>query len=105
MFKNVKVKIGKKKCTCSFSLMADGDKLSPKSKAGCDKKCSGTAKGLELEGDSGNVYTLNLKSSKGKVTISQGSVEKGSFIYGKRLDRTAVAFFNTQNVATLGRVG
>ena len=79
VFKNEKVKVGKKSCKCTFSLMATGTKLSPKSKASCDKKCSGTAKGLELEGESGNVYTFDMKSVKGKVTLSKGSVELGNY--------------------------
>ena len=81
VFKNEKVTVGKKSCKCTFSLMAAGNKLSPKSKASCDKKCSGTAKGLELEGESENVYTFDMKSVKGKVTLSKGSIELGSYPY------------------------
>merc|ERR1711892_1000890 len=78
VFKHEKVKLGKKKCTCTFTLMAAGNKFSPKSKATCDKKCSGSGKGLELEGASGNIYTFDMKAAKGKVTLSGGSVEIAS---------------------------
>merc|ERR1711892_874395 len=78
VFKNEKVKLGKKKCTCTFTLMAAGTKFSPKSKATCDKKCSGSGKGLEFEGASGNIYTFDMKAAKGKVTLSGGSVEIAS---------------------------
>ena len=61
--------------------MAAGTKFSPKSKATCDKKCTGTAKRLDLVGDSGNVYTFDMKSVKGKVTLSKGSVELGKFFW------------------------
>ena len=87
MFKNEKVKMGKKTCTCTFTLLAAGNKLSPTSKASCDKKCSGVAKKLKLEGDSGNVYTFDLKSKKGKATISKGSVELGSYHFNFLLSK------------------
>eukprot|EP00091_Calanus_sinicus_P022836 TRINITY_DN745_c0_g1_i8.p1 TRINITY_DN745_c0_g1~~TRINITY_DN745_c0_g1_i8.p1 ORF type:complete len:365 (+),score=98.23 TRINITY_DN745_c0_g1_i8:113-1096(+) len=68
------MKVGRLTCTCSFSLIAAGTRLSPKSKAGCDKKCSGVAKRVSLEGDSG-VFTFDMKVVKGRVSLSKGSVE------------------------------
>jgi len=73
-FKGEAVKVGKRNCKCNFLLFADGTDLGSKSKGNCDKKCSGVAKGVELEGDSGNVYTFDMKSAKGKVTFLKGSV-------------------------------
>jgi len=78
VIRNKKVKVGKRTCTCTFILLATGSKLSTKSKASCDKKCSGTARRLKLKGSSGNLYTFDLKSVKGKATISKGSVELAS---------------------------
>jgi len=73
-FKGEAVKVGKRNCKCNFLLFADGTDLGSKSKGNCDKKCSGVAKGVELEGDSGNVYTFDMKAAKGKVTFLKGSV-------------------------------
>ena len=73
MFKQ-KIRVGRLTCTCSFSLIAAGTRLSPKSKAGCDKKCSGVAKRVSFKGDSG-VFTFDMKVAKGKVTLSKGSVK------------------------------
>merc|ERR1719153_2156648 len=41
----------------------------------CDKKCSGSASKVKLEGDSGNIYTFNMKVKSGKVSFSGASVE------------------------------
>merc|ERR1711963_894553 len=73
-FKGEAIKVGKRNCKCNFLLFADGTDLGYKSKGNCDKKCSGVAKGVELEGDSGNVYTFDMKAAKGKVTFLKGSV-------------------------------
>jgi len=74
VFKNQKIKMGKITCTCSLTLMAQGTKLSPKSKATCDKKCSGVAKKVVLTGRSKNVYTLAITSKKGKAKL-KGTVK------------------------------
>merc|ERR1719508_176591 len=66
-FKNEKVKLGKKTCTCSFSLEADGAKCSGTAK--CDKKCSGS--GVVKIG----MYTFSLKMKKGKGAISKCKAE------------------------------
>merc|ERR1712183_542252 len=67
-FKNEKVKLGKKTCTCSFSLEADGAKCSGTAK--CDKKCSGT--GVVVIG----MYSFTLKMKKGKGAISKCKAEE-----------------------------
>ena len=66
-FKNEKVKLGKKTCTCSFSLEADGAKCSGTAK--CDKKCSGSGV-VEI-----GMYTFSLKMKKGKGAISKCKAE------------------------------
>jgi len=67
-FKNEKVKLGKKTCTCSFSLEADGAKCSGTAK--CDKKCSGSGV-VEI-----GMYTFSLKMKKGKGAISKCKAEE-----------------------------
>merc|ERR1719481_1863839 len=74
IFKNQKIKMGKVSCTCTLTLLAAGTRLSPKSKAVCDKKCTGTAKKVVLKGRSGNVYTLDLVVKKGKAKM-KGTVK------------------------------
>merc|ERR1719232_143593 len=70
------LKVGKKTCTCTFNLLAAGSKLNMKQSNGrCDKKCTGSASKVKLEGDSGNIYTFNMKVKSGKVTLSGGSVQ------------------------------
>merc|ERR1712002_431142 len=68
VFKNQKIKMGKLSCTCSLTPLAAGSKLSPKSKAVCDKKCTGKAK-VVLKGRSGNVYSLDMVVKKGKAQL------------------------------------
>merc|ERR1719400_2628039 len=78
MIKGKKVKMGKKNCECDFKFNFSGDKLNLKlSTAKCDKKCTGQVKGFEMKGKSGNVYTIWMKSSKGKATITKGLMELG----------------------------
>merc|ERR1719232_1963296 len=70
------LKVGKKTCTCTFNLLAAGSKLNMKQSNGrCDKKCTGSASKVKLVGDSGNIYTFNMKVKSGKVTLSGGSVQ------------------------------
>merc|ERR1711887_276489 len=73
VFKNQKIRAGKATCTCSLNLIAIGTKLSPKSKASCDKKCNGVAKRVSLEGQSG-VFTFDMAVKKGAAKLSKGSV-------------------------------
>merc|ERR1712117_144079 len=72
-FEDEKIKVGKKMCTCSFDLIAAGTKLSPKSRAACDKKCSGLAKGVSLTGESG-VFSFDMSVKKGKAKLMKGLV-------------------------------
>ena len=76
--------MGKAKCTCTLSLLAAGPRLSPKSKAACDKKCTGSAKKVVLTGKSGNVYTLDIVAKKGKAklkgTVNLGEIANDSLI-------------------------
>jgi len=68
-----KIKVGKKMCSCSFNLIVEDSKLSPNSKASCDKKCNGMAKGITLEGPSG-IFTFGMKVSKGRVQLIGATV-------------------------------
>ena len=68
--------MGKKKCTCTLTLLAAGPRLSPNSKAACDKKCTGSAKKVVRTGKSGNAYTLDIVAKKGKARL-KGSVKLG----------------------------
>merc|ERR1712013_328091 len=70
IFKNQKIRMGKVTCTCTLTLLAAGSKLSPKSKAVCDKGCSGSAKKVVLKGRSGNVYSLGMVVKKGKAKLT-----------------------------------
>merc|ERR1711963_443969 len=76
-FEDEKIKVGKKMCTCSFDLIAAGTKLSPKSRAACDKKCSGLAKGVSLTGESG-VFSFDMSVKKGKAKLMKGVVVPAS---------------------------
>merc|ERR1712106_964856 len=67
----LKIKIKKKTCLCTFSLIADGTKLSPESTANCDKKCSGVAEKVSIEGARG-VFTFDMMVKRGKVTLLRG---------------------------------
>merc|ERR1711892_696481 len=73
VFKNAKVKVGKKTCTCTFTLYGDGSTMTSASEGKCDKKCSGSA-AVQMSGDSGQ-FSFTVKVKKGKVTISKGKFE------------------------------
>ena len=61
------VKVGRRTCTCSFTITADGNQcIQPK--ASCDKKCSGGAKQISLSGE--NSFMFDMKVKKGKAKIS-----------------------------------
>merc|ERR1719250_135993 len=68
----VSFKIGKKTCKCDYKINAGNCK---NSKITCDKKCSGTIKGVELED---GMYVMDLGIKKGKVTIAKCKKEAGS---------------------------
>ena len=65
-------KIGKKTCKCDYKINAGNCK---NSKITCDKKCSGTIKGVELED---GMYVMDLGIKKGKVTIAKCKKEAGT---------------------------
>jgi len=62
------IKVGKKKCKCTFDMKVKGTSCKG-SKGSCDKKCTGAAKGVEVEN-----YVMDLKVTKGKVAISKCEV-------------------------------
>ena len=90
-----KVKIGKKTCLCTFSLIADGTKLSPKSKAKCDKKCSGVAKKVSIEGARG-VFTFDMMVKRGKVTLLRGEFNTPTTPSGSTRPTPTPAPYTTQ---------
>merc|ERR1712236_47251 len=61
VFKNEKVKLGKRTCTCTFTMETKGTKCAGQAK--CDKKCTGN--GAVEVGDYS--FTLAVKKGKGKI--------------------------------------
>merc|ERR1711970_1360778 len=61
VFKNEKVKLGKRTCTCTFTMETKGTKCTGQAK--CDKKCTGN--GAVEVGDYS--FTLAVKKGKGKI--------------------------------------
>merc|ERR1719507_1002741 len=75
---DVEVKVGKNMCECSFVFTIKGKGVDVrKSKVACDKKCSGVARGVEIEAQSGNVFTCDFSVKKGRGRIMKASVEMG----------------------------
>ena len=82
------VKVGKRSCSCRFTIIIivireDGVvivivEVSTKSRATCDKKCSGAAKKVEITGQSGNTYTFGLSVKKGKARMSSLTAKLGT---------------------------
>merc|ERR1712106_101895 len=72
-FQNLKIQVGSKACTCSFTMVEDDDIVDAKS-AGCNTKCSGKGR-IKLGGPppSANFYSLEIKVSKGSVTVTRVS--------------------------------
>merc|ERR1712236_127585 len=62
VFKNEKVKLGKRTCTCTFTMETKGTRCSGQAK--CDKKCSGTG-AVDVDPYS---FTLAVKKGKGKIS-------------------------------------
>merc|ERR1719431_2533793 len=66
-----KVKVGKKSCTCSFSLCCKNGKVDPRESSGsCDKKCSGAAKPTSI-----GSFMVKFAVKKGKVSKLAGTCE------------------------------
>ena len=79
IFDDVRVKVGKKTCTCNFMFVLIGDEVDTRSsEVGCDKKCSGAAKDVELGGDGINFYIVSFSVKKGKGKIQKATVELGT---------------------------
>merc|ERR1719309_1512359 len=68
----VTFKIKKTTCKCSYMINAGNCQ---KSKWTCDKKCSGNAKGIEVED---GMYVFDLAIKKGKVKVGKCKKEEGS---------------------------
>ena len=65
------MKVGKKTCTCSFSLCCKNGKVNPRESTGaCDKKCSGGAKPTSIGG-----FMVKFAVKKGKVSKIAGTCE------------------------------
>merc|ERR1712183_196752 len=62
VFKNEKVKLGKRTCTCTFTMETKGTRCSGQAK--CDKKCTGTG-AVDVDPYS---FTLAVKKGKGKIS-------------------------------------
>merc|ERR1712183_171735 len=62
VIKNEKVKLGKRTCTCSFTMETKGTRCSGQAK--CDKKCTGTG-AVDVDPYS---FTLAVKKGKGKIS-------------------------------------
>jgi len=62
VIKNEKVKLGKRTCTCTFTMETKGTRCSGQAK--CDKKCTGTG-AVDVDPYS---FTLAVKKGKGKIS-------------------------------------
>merc|ERR1711936_1049886 len=62
VIKNEKVKLGKRTCTCTFTMETKGSRCSGQAK--CDKKCTGTG-AVDVDSYS---FTLAVKKGKGKIS-------------------------------------
>merc|ERR1719431_2321446 len=66
-----RVKVGKKTCSCSFSLCCKNGRVDPRQSSGsCDKKCSGAAKPTSIGG-----FMVKFAVKKGKVSKLAGTCE------------------------------
>merc|ERR1719394_519355 len=65
-FEDIKVKVGKRTCICSFELDTEGS--TKQSSGSCDRKCSGSISGLELVNER-RIFTLAFAVRKGKMSL------------------------------------
>ena len=72
------IKVGSKNCKCAYEV---NTKVCKKSKISCDKKCSGKASGVELDG-----YKFAILVKKGKVTIQKCEADGSTGGSGNVLD-------------------
>ena len=79
IFDDIRVRVGKKTCTCNFMFFLVGEEVDKtSSEVSCDKKCSGAAKNVELGGDGFNFYVVSFSVKKGKGKIQKATVELGT---------------------------
>ena len=65
IFDDIRVKVGKKTCTCNFMFFLTGEEVDKRSsEVKCDKKCSGAAKNVELGGVGINLYVVSFSVKK-----------------------------------------
>ena len=76
----VTIPFGKKKCRCDVDCKCKNGDCS-KSKITCDKKCSGVAKAVPIEG----CGIIDAKASKGKVKISSCTCGGGNAKYSVKM--------------------
>ena len=77
------IPFGKKKCKCDVDCKCKNGDCS-KSKITCDKKCSGTAKAVPIDG----CGIIDAKASKGKVKISSCTCGGGKNNYSVNIIAT-----------------
>merc|ERR1711981_898230 len=70
------VLIGKTTCICSLNLVVNGRKCKTGSSGECNADCSGKVRNLNLTGESGRRYKVNLKVRKGRVKVKRCKVKK-----------------------------
>ena len=79
----MKVRNGKKTCTCDFCFTYLGTDILDVS-ASCDKKCKGNLEDIEVGGPEGeaNLFIVSMKVNKGKaeVTDADGIIGKFSLL-------------------------
>merc|ERR1711962_1742790 len=68
-YEGVKVKNGKKTCTCDFCFTYLGFDILDVT-AECDKKCSGKLKDIEVGDTSGNTFMVIMDVKKGKADVT-----------------------------------
>merc|ERR1711981_794685 len=70
------VLIGKTTCICSLNLVVNGRNCKTGSSGECNADCSGKVRKLNLTGESGRRYKVNLKVRKGRVKVKRCKVKK-----------------------------
>merc|ERR1719481_1992725 len=68
-YEGVKVKNGKKTCTCDFCFTYLGFDILDVT-AECDKKCSGKLKDIEVGDSAGNTFMVTMDVKKGKADVT-----------------------------------
>jgi len=68
--------IGKTTCICSLNIVINGRNCKKDSSGECNAVCSGKVRKLNLVGESGRRYNMNLKIKKGRVKVRRCKVKK-----------------------------